>query len=578
MAQPVPAEGGQCISCGIPIFQSFILPQLTHKAELHKIVRSNDFPTHVQASHCQEIISSAPAELDRYEVEILRLRAILDKMEHDRALVDDYLRLCRYTVSPIRRLPSEILTEIFSFFLPAISGGTDPSSTLGTPGLKHEDAVEEELARVANADLLRISQVCPRWHQLIMGTPSLWSVLGLNLHLWHGPSRGRMMAVLQSSLERGGDFPLDLRVQVRGLYGHNALALIPLLALYSRRWKKVTLSVDYASQLRALSSVQGNLPLLETLHIDVQHRVPEFTVVEVTSYFTVAPRLTQLWYCGKPAALCKLPLEQLQLFVYLDVLPPDLEDLFSTMGRLSNTRCNCQIRVRVDNADFQPAIESPPVVSHVSVLELCGADILEPDRAEPLVTKFVTRLTLPFLVSLQLVCHRDQWFPLPWPHLEFQALSHRSSFHSHLKHLRLESVSITEAELFQTLSGLPLLQDLIISDVSEGDEKELVTSSLLQRLTWTPDSTCLVPELSFLECHTVLRFDDTVFRDFVLSRLKPGRNAAGPFEVDLQWYLEYHRELDPEVVAQFAELQSQGELLFSNTESPLFRSSYDYDV
>ncbi|KAF7325311.1 hypothetical protein MVEN_02638600 [Mycena venus] len=351
--------------------------------------------------------------------------------------------------------------------------------------------------------------------------------------------------VLLSSLERGEISPLDLRVQVRGLYGHNALALIPLLALYSRRWKKVTLSVDYASQLRALSSVQGNLPLLETLHIDVQHRVPEFTVVEVDILLRGGTSI-----------------DTTLLFVYLDVLPQDLDDLFSTMGRLSNTRCNCQIRVRVDNADFQPAIDSPPVVSHMSVLELCGADIFEPDRAEPLVTKFVTRLTLPFLVSLQLVCHRDQWFPLTWPHLEFQALSHRSSFHSHLKHLRLESVSITEAELFQTLSGLPLLQDLIISDVSEGDGKELVTSSLLQRLTWTPDSTCLVPELSFLECHTVLRFDDTVFRDFVLSRLKPGRNAAGPFEVDLQWYLEYHRELDPEVVAQFAELQSQGRIAF----------------
>jgi hypothetical protein len=33
-------------------------------------------------------------------------------------VVEDYLRLCRYTVSPIRRMPAEILTEIFAFFVP----------------------------------------------------------------------------------------------------------------------------------------------------------------------------------------------------------------------------------------------------------------------------------------------------------------------------------------------------------------------------------------------------------------------------------------------------------------------------
>ncbi|KAJ6593214.1 hypothetical protein B0H19DRAFT_975851, partial [Mycena capillaripes] len=118
---------------------------------------SNEYPTHFQASHCQQIISSSPAELERYDAEISRLRLVLQKAEHERSLVDDYLRLCRYTLSPVRRLPPEILTEIFAFFLP------------------------KELGRIANVDLLRISQVCPRWHQIITGTPSLWSAISLDL-------------------------------------------------------------------------------------------------------------------------------------------------------------------------------------------------------------------------------------------------------------------------------------------------------------------------------------------------------------------------------------------------------------
>jgi hypothetical protein len=156
------------------------------------------------------------------------------------------------------------------------------------------------------------------------------------------------------------------------------------------------------------------------------------------------------------------------------------------------------------------------------------------------------------------------------------ALAHRSSFHAHLKSLGLEAALITVAELLETLSDLPLLQDLIISDHRVlghgGEEVTLVTNSLLERLTWTPDSTCLVPELSILSTNTLLKFDDTVLRDFVLSRLKPGRNTEGPFEVEVRWYPELNRNLDPEIITQFTELQSQGELLFFTSESDVFPS------
>ena len=53
---------------------------------------------------------------------------------------------------------------------------------LGDPEITH--LLEEEMRRVANIDLLRVSQVCVCWHQLIMGTPSLWSFIDLDLNVW----------------------------------------------------------------------------------------------------------------------------------------------------------------------------------------------------------------------------------------------------------------------------------------------------------------------------------------------------------------------------------------------------------
>jgi hypothetical protein len=266
----------------------------------------------------------------------------------------------------------------------------------------------------------------------------------------------------------------------------------------------------------------------------------------------------------------------LEVFVYHDVPTRELDDLISTMARFSNPKCQCEIQVRVDIGNFSTAIDSSPVESHMSVLGLSGAGIYKSDSANPMLGRFVTRLTLPFLVGLQIMCRRDQRFPLSWPHREFLALAHRSSFHAHLKSLGLEAALITVAELLETLSDLPLLQDLIISDHRVlnhgGEEVTLVTNSLLERLTWTPDSTCLVPELSFLSTNTLLKFDDTVLRDFVLSRLKPGRNTEGPFEVEVRWYPEHYRNLDPEIITQFTDLQSQGELLFLTSESDVFPS------
>jgi hypothetical protein len=133
---------------------------------------------------------------------------------------------------------------------------------------------------------------------------------------------------------------------------------------------------------------------------------------------------------------------------------------------------------------------------------------------------------------------------------------------------------ITSDELLETLSDLHSLVELAIADhqAVEGktDELVLITNSLLERLTWTPNLTCLVPGLNFLALHTMHRFDDTIFRDLVFSRLTPRGTGAGPFEVEFVWYAGHHRELEPAVMRKLSELQEAGDLLFSTSESNLF--------
>ncbi|KAJ6532167.1 hypothetical protein DFH09DRAFT_1370381 [Mycena vulgaris] len=138
-------------------------------------------------------------------------------------------------------------------------------------------------------------------------------------------------------------------------------------------------------------------------------------------------------------------------------------------------------------------------------------------------------------------------FHLPWPHSEFLALSERSLFHAHLHTLDLQQVVITAGELLESLSALPALEELLISDQPDdfgGASAEiLITDDLLAALTRTPHSPPLVSRLHYLSCESSLQFDDSVYLNFLVSRLSTVR----PFECELFWLAGHNRPLDPTV-------------------------------
>ncbi|KAJ7135248.1 hypothetical protein C8R43DRAFT_1021444 [Mycena crocata] len=104
-----------CSSCSA--FSPSLLAQVIHAVELKERLQNNDYQSQFEAAHCQAIISSSTAELELYDSEIHRVRQVLHQLEVDRVAVQEYSQLCRSMLAPIRRLPSEILVEIFTLFL-----------------------------------------------------------------------------------------------------------------------------------------------------------------------------------------------------------------------------------------------------------------------------------------------------------------------------------------------------------------------------------------------------------------------------------------------------------------------------
>ncbi|KAJ7926201.1 hypothetical protein B0H13DRAFT_1470188, partial [Mycena leptocephala] len=116
--------------------------------------------------------------------EIQKLQEALQAMLSDRTKLQTYVDGCRSTVSPIRRLPPEILCEIFASF----SSPTEYKS-----------------------ELLQISHVCVRWRSLVMDTPRLWSNIAIDASMWT-PESDRFIQLLRLCLERGARHPLTLSV------------------------------------------------------------------------------------------------------------------------------------------------------------------------------------------------------------------------------------------------------------------------------------------------------------------------------------------------------------------------------
>ncbi|KAJ7033371.1 hypothetical protein C8F04DRAFT_623180 [Mycena alexandri] len=173
------------------------------------------------------------------------------------------------------------------FFLPEVPNRGSPIPDL-------EDA-EEELRRVVTVDLLRISQVCSRWHRLVRGTSSLWSTVGINLGLWrYATAQARMAKVLTSLWSAGVIIPLWM------LECFARTVITPLRpsfvsCQFSRRWRKATIEMPPVpltmTAVEALSSVKGNLPLLQTLQIDAAGSQGLEVLSQMTSLFEVVPRL-----------------------------------------------------------------------------------------------------------------------------------------------------------------------------------------------------------------------------------------------------------------------------------------------
>ncbi|ESK91836.1 hypothetical protein Moror_10562 [Moniliophthora roreri MCA 2997] len=201
--------------------------------------------------------SDTEKELLGYQAEIDRLRVSLAYLEHKRDRLQKQLSQCRSLLSPVHRLPPEILGNIFTMF---------------------NDLPEEErwLQSSVTAPALAVSRTCGRWRDIALSIPSVWSSIAIRfVPKWdiELEEYRRLNLITRLFLDRSRTSPLRLNLYFDALPRleesdeDTIIPVLKTLVQHSERWHTVELQLITQPVIahEVFDPIAGHLPILTNL-------------------------------------------------------------------------------------------------------------------------------------------------------------------------------------------------------------------------------------------------------------------------------------------------------------------------
>ncbi|KAJ7498206.1 hypothetical protein B0H11DRAFT_834748 [Mycena galericulata] len=205
----------------------------------HTFLTSNNPPDEAESTLVRSVVSNITERLTCLDEEISGLREQLKQLEEERASVSLHHMQTKRILSPLRRMPPELLAEIFSW-------------------TSRAEPVSPNRGRFKQSPWV-FTQISSRWRKICISTPSLWSLVYINY------DKGSVypLAAIECQIQRAQT--LQIRFFPSREYDSGSQAeMFELLVKHSSRWEVLRLGVT-----------QTMLPALTTL----RHRVPSLRVL-----------------------------------------------------------------------------------------------------------------------------------------------------------------------------------------------------------------------------------------------------------------------------------------------------------
>ncbi|KAJ7646503.1 hypothetical protein FB45DRAFT_1098288 [Roridomyces roridus] len=384
----------------------------------------------------------ASAHLAELEKQAAFLESVMVACADRHADVLRSIRDHKSILSPVRRLPNELLVEIFMVVV---------RDTYG---------FDDNVPRPWSQPPWTLARVCRRWTAVALGTSLLWSRVVLHLDLI-GLGQG---AVTMTELlhQRSGSAPLTVEIHDdRDRETHNVLNAA---FTHCERWKHVQLSGLFLSTMNPpipqIARIHGRLPALTTLKIHAELKDDADILAEFRDIFAVAPNLTAVdaWFHDEDGFLCRPPFGfPWRQLTTLSISFARSEEALPIFPQLSTI---VDLRVQVKWADPFPT-QNPITLPHLRMLELYSQRAMKP----PGYLSLLSCLTAPLLEHLGVHDEADEECILRFI---TQSGCKLRSFHF------FESSMISSEVVLSLVHEMPCLRHLKVSHLDNASDPQPV--------------------------------------------------------------------------------------------------------
>ncbi|KAF9560630.1 hypothetical protein CPC08DRAFT_665167 [Agrocybe pediades] len=500
-------------------------------------LHTNYVPNNIDRSHIQQLLSEPEQSLRRLNNEIERLQTVLNDLQGQRdalgLVIHEHYRL----LTPIRRLPDDMLSEIFLWCLPD----------------KHNAVMS-----AAEAPLL-LGRVCSRWRYVAYRTPRLWE--SLHIPIPTPPTPGtlnystshhfqqvcadfedkfqRHCQAIRQWFARAGSRPLSLSFNPRETFPGTLNNIfirkyLDLIFEFSNRWRSLEVSITTAEFSTLWATIPASsVPLLESLYLKFSRR-------------TIQP---DVW---RESGLLRAP--QLRV-LHLSQFPCRPSTIFVNWSRLTHLSLSDSAAAVYRNK-MLTLTEAHGIFAQCKHLVHCSMDIMDgPDT----ICDIHEIISLPYLLSLDVVdgakgsatlfdkldvpslraiSYHTRLVPRTGPSWRSPLLVLLSRTNGQIKSLATDIHLFTFQEVVECFESLPLLESFTNVRSRSGSTREQtrmrivcpifrdIMRVVLDLLTPSPDGMrCLCPRLSTVDLSESLSLRENEALRFILARMEA--NNAG---------------------------------------------------
>lgn len=429
----------------------------------------------------------------------------------------DALVICRSAVAPVRRLPVELLVEVFILCLP------DGKYIIPRP---------------TSAPLL-LTQVCSSWRDIALSVPALWSSIQIDMDSTLSPRHVTTLASRVAAwLARSAQHHLSIRLfiedhleeSLRTVFSQEAIDIVRILFRHVSQWQHIHWYIETPEVLapaRPYTAAVGDTAL-HSLYISVLENMSNDLTMLLNTIMAYSPQLRYYSYSKDNYApefgegileppWASLTHVDLGCFEFVDELLRVFQDAHSLV------QCRLDLEIMLEEPYLEDSLLEiyDPLEAIISNQSL---EVLQVQTGTGL-HGFINRLALPNLRELAfdfdsafLNLNENQRWP-EWSQSPFSDFISQSN--CLLERLTFQNMRLAEDDLLACLElTSSSLQFLSVTDAGIDTVKDAVLRRLYY--TTTPNDTVsyLCPRLETLIMRNCCRCSDGAFAAMVESRWK----------------------------------------------------------